>query len=86
MTRMALLSPLAGSTLGAGLATAKKTVNDIRVAEFQVGGTRWLCTMMIYSGNISGPRLLAQRVNQIAAAMQDRARLSNDRRQRRWIS
>src|SRR5690606_6054895 len=38
LTRMALLSPLPGSALGAGLATAKKSVSDLRVAEFQVGG------------------------------------------------
>ncbi|MFE1664091.1 DUF2510 domain-containing protein [Microbacterium sp. P02] len=73
LTRMALLSPLPGSTLGAGLATAKKTVNDMRVAEFQVGGTTWSFTMLIYPGNVSGPRMLAQQVNQIASAMQDRA-------------
>lgn len=29
--------------------------------------------MLIYPGNVSGPRMVAQQVNQIASAMQDRA-------------
>lgn len=69
LTRMALLSPLPGTALIPGLALQKKKKNDMRHAEFLVGGRDWSITTPINPDNLQEPRRIAQMINSNADAI-----------------
>lgn len=70
LTRMALLSPLPGTALIPGLALQKKKTNDMRTASFIVASSGWSFTVPISPDEITQPREIAERINRIAAAME----------------
>lgn len=69
LTRMALLSPLPGTALIPGLALQKKKKNDLRHAEFLVGGLEWSINTPINPDNLQEPRRIAQMINSNADAI-----------------
>ena len=72
LTRMALLSPLPGTALIPGLALQKKKTNDMRTASFIVASNQWSFTVPISPDDITRPREIAERINRIAANMEQR--------------
>jgi hypothetical protein len=66
LTRMALLSPLPGSALIPGLALQKKKKNDMRHAEFLVGGPNWSVSTPVNPDSLQEPRRIAQMINSSA--------------------
>lgn len=68
LTRMALLSPLPGSALIPGLALQKKKKNDMRHAEFLVGGPNWSVSTPVNPDALQEPRRIAQMINSSADA------------------
>lgn len=70
LTRMALLSPLPGSALIAGLALQKKTRNDLRDARFTVSSADWQFSCGISPSAIQFAKSAAERVNAIAARLE----------------
>jgi len=69
LTRMALLSPLPGTALIPGLALQKKKKNDLRHAEFLVGGRDWSISTPINPDSLQEPRRIAQMINSNADAI-----------------
>lgn len=63
LTRMALLSPLPGTALIPGLALQKKKKNDMRHADFLVGGREWSITTPVNPDSLHEPRRIAQMIN-----------------------
>lgn len=70
LTRMALLSPLPGSAIIAGMALQKKTTVDTRVAEFQVGSIGWQIRLTIAPSDVNGVRSIAEQLNRVAASLE----------------
>lgn len=68
LTRMALLSPLPGSAIIAGMALQKKTTVDTREAEFQIGSVGWQLRIRIAPAAVNSARAIAEQVNRVAAA------------------
>jgi len=69
LTRMALFSPLPGTALIPGLAFQKKKKNDMRHAEFHVGGHEWSISAPVDPDNLQEPRRIAQQINSAADAI-----------------
>jgi hypothetical protein len=70
LTRMALLSPLPGSALIAGLALQKKNRNDLRDVLFTVSSADWQFSCGISPSAIQFAKSAAERVNAIAARLE----------------
>lgn len=70
LTRMAIMSPLPGSALIAGLALQKKTRNDLRDVLFSVSSADWQFSCSISPSNIQVAKSAADRVNAIAAKLE----------------
>lgn len=70
LTRMALLSPLPGSAIIAGMALQKKTTVDTRTAEFQIGSVGWQLRITIAPGAVNGARAIAESVNRLASSLE----------------
>lgn len=66
LTRMALLSPLPGMALIAGMATQKKTRSDLRECSFVVSSAEWQMQVTIAPASVQEARRVANRVNAIA--------------------
>jgi len=72
LTRMALLSPLPGSALGPGLATAKKELHDLRNVVFTVASTDWAVSTPIAPARINFAHSVAARINATAERIGNR--------------
>lgn len=70
LTRMALLSPLPGSAIIAGMALQKKTTIDTREAEFQIGSVGWQLRIRIAPGSVNSARAIAEQVNRVASSLE----------------
>jgi hypothetical protein len=70
LTRMALLSPLPGSALIAGLALQKKNRNDLRDVLFTVSSADWQFSCSISPSAIQFAKSAGERVNAIAARLE----------------
>lgn len=66
LTALAVFSPLPGSALGPALAMPKKETHDLRIAEFQVIGPGWSCSVAISPDRTGSARALAARINAMA--------------------
>lgn len=73
LTRMLLLSPLPGSAVIPGLALQKKTVHDMREAEFQIGSVGWSFRASISPQAVNTARQLAEQINRIAKKLERQA-------------
>jgi hypothetical protein len=69
LTRMALLSPLPGMALIAGMATQKKTRSDLRECSFVVSSAEWQMQVTIAPASVQEARRVANRVNAIAEGL-----------------